>query len=317
METIKIGTSKNNVVISFSRTHNPVVDLTSYQTYLVKILEKTNFKGDPAESYFAYLINLIFTNNLAEQILEEARHLNCDHIEFQGSAQSLKPEALKVSGILEQADIMADICYLILQSRQARTGELTVGFSNGEAPVSHIEQSLEVIEADPVLQFQPEAVRTLKERLNVDLIAFQFVKKNEPTEQGRFNLPIYVAEAIDSAAANVAEQQILAWASIHYLQMLTKIHDFFISLYEPDAPKGFQNDDLMVALIDRLDYELMPYPSGLEKSLEVGRATSGKCAFLVGPVDAVSIPPEIMITLQAKDALGVVPKIRSFTLKGV
>ena len=71
------------------------------------------------------------------------------------------------------------------------------------------------------------------------------------------------------------------------------------------------------ALFDLLDFQISPYPAGLQKSIEVGRSTSGKCAFITGPVEAPAIPREAMIELQAKDALGFVPRLRGSNRKGV
>lgn len=313
MNTINIGPLENNVVLKFNDKNNKVIDLTSYKDYLDGILLKTSFKGDPAESYFAYLINLIVTNNLAEMILDQAHHLDCPHIVVETTDATLNSKSLKLNGYVDQFDLIGNVGARLLASDEYISGQLTVDHLDGKTKGSVAVEDFEMLGIEAILAVQPEPVRNLKQQLTDDLIAFQFVKKTNTNADGRFILPVYVDESLGFDN----QQNIQGWASIHYLQMLGKIHDFFIQRYEPGGLKGFQNDDLMVALIDLVDYKLSPYPTGLQKSVEVGRATAGKSAFITGPPIAFPIPEEIMITLQAKDALGVVPRIRRSPSKGV
>ena len=343
MDSMNISFDENNVVLSFNEKNNKVpqnyggsqtnkgleisevsqnndvhqqnivVDLSGYREYLAGILTKTNFKGDPVESYFAYLINFIVANNLASLIFDLAHQLNYPHIVVEGPVLEAMAKSLQLDGFLMVGEHLGNACRLLLDSDEYRAGEFSVEFmeaaNSGIAPVGEVE----ILTMAALLNFQPQAVKNRKEQLRDDLIAFQFVKKTNTNEKGRFTLPIYVEDGLGFDT----QQNIQGWASMHYLEMLSKIHGFFIQRYGMDKSMGSHNDDLMVALIDLLDFKLSPYPTGLQKSLEVGRSTAGKCAFIAQAPPVIAIPEEIRITLQAKDALGIVPRIQKLPLKGV
>lgn len=243
-------------------------------------------------------------------MLEQAKQMECRQIKLSAFGAITEKGKMELMGVLDTEGILRGVAQRILHSEQSLSGDLTLDLVD-ELPGSPLDPAIAVPE---IFNFQPQGVTDFKQRLNEDLIAFQFVKKNQKNELGRFILPVYVDEArlAEQGFADV-EQYLPAWASMHYLEMLTKIHDFFIQYYQSPGPKGFHNDDLMVALVDLLDYQISPYPSGLQKSLEVGRSTSGKCAFILGPVESFAIPQEIMIGLQAKDIFGIVPRISPLT----
>lgn len=316
MEQITVKERDNNLVIDFVGKRGMVVELAGYREFILRIHEKTRFKGDPAESYFTYLINVLLINNLSEMIMEQAVLSDCKRIVFKDPSLIADGAKMELTGFLDGRGIIQNVFHRLIHSEQHLAGDLAVEALEGEWPADTADP--DVVGTEAILRFQPQGVRSIKERLHDDLIAFQFVKKNHKNEQGRFILPVYVDEArLAQQGLTDIENHLPAWGSMHYLQMLTKIHDFFIQSYQWPDPKGFRNDDLMVALIDLLDYQIDPYPTGLQKSLEVGRSTTGKCAFIAGPADAFAIPQEIMMGLQAKDIFGLVPRIREITRKGV
>ena len=91
--------------------------------------------------------------------------------------------------------------------------------------------------------------------------------------------------------------------------MLSKIHEYFSKYYKLETDKGLVNDDLMIALISLLNYKEEPMPKGLKKSIEVGRATSGKCTIIETVVTPVSLPQNLALALQSKDVFLTVPQI--------
>ena len=84
------------------------------------------------------------------------------------------------------------------------------------------------------------------------------------------------------------------------------IEDIF--RYRASKVDDFRNK-LLLALIEILDYEVKDYPQGLEKSIEVGRSTAGKCFFIDSFVTPLALSQELALVLQSKDAFGVVPKV--------
>ena len=64
----------------------------------------------------------------------------------------------------------------------------------------------------------------------------------------------------------------------------------------------------MLALIYLTDYEVKDYPTGLQKSIEVGRSTKGKCYFIDSIVAPMAIEQDLAIVFQAKDVYSVVTK---------
>ena len=285
---------------------------TEYRDYVRNLLDRSHFQGDPQESYLAYLVNLILINNLSEILLEHTAADPATRIVFPEALRELSPEGVRLSGVLEESAFLPNILETLRQWDRFDSIEFSL-------PVGVTADHLPVIGGlAEILRFQPAGIRQLKDQLKLDLIAFQFVKANSKSEAGRFRLPVYVDEAL-LAQSGIREPdgQILALASQHYLIMLGRIHDFFSQRYKLGLPRGFHHDELMTALFDLLDFQISPYPAGLQKSIEVGRSTSGKCAFITGPVEAPAIPREAMIELQAKDALGFVPRLRGSNRKGV
>lgn len=315
MNKITIETTGDGMILNICENRTVTIDLAGYAQFITDTLARTSFQGDPRASYLVHLINLILQNNLGGIILEAADLAICPPSPGKAGETGKPMETLRLNGYLSVEELSDNV--LLLMRQAGFSPSLANGVdTSGRGPQSP-EGQTDQYPLERLLKFQPHAVASLQARLKDDLVAFLFVKARQVNPKGRFILPIYVDEgALAQGGLADYEHWLPAWASMHYLLMLIKIHDFFMQRYGLPAPSGGLHTDLMIALIDLLDYAISPYPQGLQKSIEVGRATAGKCAFITQPVEPFPIPEEIMLALQAKDILGIVPRIHPLVLKG-
>ncbi len=150
----------------------------------------------------------------------------------------------------------------------------------------------------------------LKQKLEEDLIAFNYVTENKKNKFKRYVLPIYVdVESLETKGIENIDNYLENWKSIAYLRMLTKIHDYFLEYYKLGYSKGLNVDILTVALLEIFDSEIKPYPKGLKKSVEIGRATAGKCYFIDEVMSPIPLSVDIALILQGKDVFSVVVEV--------
>ena len=160
------------------------------------------------------------------------------------------------------------------------------------------------------LTYEKKSLKDIKETLKADLIENEFIKEKRLSENKRYILPIYIDEvALKNKNIDNWNDYIPSWCSIAYLNMLAKIHDYFLDYYKINTPKGLIKDDIMISLIDTFDYAIMPYPKNIKKSIEVGKQIYGKCFFIDNPLEMEELNNDLIMILQSKDIFNVVPYI--------
>ncbi|MGP1597737.1 hypothetical protein [Peptoanaerobacter stomatis] len=160
------------------------------------------------------------------------------------------------------------------------------------------------------LTYEKKSLKDIKETLKADLIENEFIKEKRLSENKRYILPIYIDEvALKNKNIDNWNDYIPSWCSIAYLNMLAKIHDYFLDYYKIRTPKGLIKDDIMISLIDTFDYAIMPYPKNIKKSIEVGKQIYGKCFFIDKPLEMEELNNDLIMILQSKDIFNVVPYI--------
>ncbi len=263
---------------------------------------------DAIKDNFLYIFNFILINNVANYIIDRFINEDFNELTFDKSIKENYKQIIKLSGTLDVNDMIGDVIISLINSDEYLSGKVKIDY--GFAKPKNKNFVYEDKGLEYFFNYRTKDIENLKEQLKIDLIAFNFVSTNELTKDGRFILPIYVdEESLISKAIENYEDYLINWQSIAYLKMISKIHDYFIDYYKIDSKKGLENDNLTLALIDLLDSDIKPYPMGLEKSIEVGRETSGKCFFINGIVAPISLPQELALILQSKDAFSVVPKV--------
>ena len=254
---------------------------------------------------FLYLFNFILVNNISNYIIDTYLEGELYELIFDSSIREFGEQSIKLSGELNLVDVIGDTITCLINSDEYLDGKIKMDYGTVPSAGATVEE----IGIETIFNYTPKGVLNLKDRLREDLIAYKYVTTKKD-EYGRYILPIYVDH--DSLIAKGMENYsdyLVNWVSLSYLKMLTIIHDYFVDYYKLDYKKGLQSDDLMLNLIDLLAAEVTDYPKGLQKSIEVGRATKGKCFFIDTVVTPVSLSQDLAMILQAKDAYSVVPKI--------
>ena len=153
-------------------------------------------------------------------------------------------------------------------------------------------------------------IKNIEYFLTYEKKSLKDIKEKRLSENKRYILPIYIDEvALKNKNIDNWNDYIPSWCSIAYLNMLAKIHDYFLDYYKIRTPKGLIKDDIMISLIDTFDYAIMPYPKNIKKSIEVGKQIYGKCFFIDKPLEMEELNNDLIMILQSKDIFNVVPYI--------
>ena len=274
-----------------------------------RIINDYGFR-DPKEieERFSYLFNFILVNNIVNYLIDYYRAGDYQEVMFDEKIKNKPRQTIKLKGQLDMNDVLGDIIVSLINSDAYLSGEVKLDYGNIIKKDMDMDSDSKKLEF--FFRYTTSEVKDMVKALDVDLVAFKFVRKDKKNDEGRYILPVYVDhDSLKSKGIDNYEDFLINWKSLAYLHMLSKIHDYFIDYYNIDSPKGLVSDDLILGLVTLLDSETADYPAGLDKSIEVGRATSGKCYFIDGVVPPLSITQELALILQSRDAFSVVPKV--------
>lgn len=317
MNRIYVSADKSNIYFYYDKVKEIVLDLKIYNN-VVENMDKDEYKfferiirnyeintQRELEKNFLYLFNFILINNLANYLLDKARDIEADEIVFDEKIKRSKKQIIKLSSKLDVEDALGDLIICLINSEEYLDGKVKIDYGKIESEVSEKKKVL----IEDIFRYRASKVDDFRNKLLEDLVAFKFVNQKSLDEENLYKLPIYIDQ--EGLSKKGIENYIVFlpnWTSLAYLKMLEKIYNYFVDYYKLDYDKGLNNNELLLALIEILDYEVKDYPQGLEKSIEVGRSTAGKCFFIDSFVTPLALSQELALVLQSKDAFGVVPK---------
>lgn len=318
MNRIYVSADKSNIYFSHDNVKEIVLDLKIYNN-VVENMDKDDYKfferiisnyeiktQRELEKNFLYLFNFILINNLANYLLDKARDIEADEIVFDEKIKRSKKQIIKLSSKLDVEDALGDLIICLINSDEYLDGKVKIDYGKIENKVSEKKKLL----IEDIFRYRASKVDDFRNKLLEDLVAFKFVNQKSLEEENLYKLPIYIdQEGLSNKGIENYIDFLPNWTSLAYLKMLEKIHNYFVDYYKLDYDKGLNNNELLLALIEILDYEVKDYPQGLEKSIEVGRSTAGKCFFIDSFVTPLALSQELALVLQSKDAFGVVPKV--------
>lgn len=318
MNRIYVSVDKSNIYFSYDKVKEIVLDLKIYNN-VVDNMDKDEYKfferiisnyeintQRELEKNFLYLFNFILINNLANYLLDKARDIEADEIVFDEKIKRSKKQIIKLSSKLDVEDALGDLIICLINSDEYLDGKVKIDYGKIESEVSEKKKVL----IEDIFRYRASKVDDFRNKLLEDLVAFKFVNQKSLEEENLYKLPIYIdQEGLSKKGIENYIDFLPNWTSLAYLKMLEKIYNYFVDYYKLDYDKGLNNNELLLALIEILDYEVKDYPQGLEKSIEVGRSTAGKCFFIDSFVTPLALSQELALVLQSKDAFGVVPKV--------
>lgn len=318
MNRIYVSADKSNIYFSYDKVKEIVLDLKIYNN-VVENMDKDEYKfferiisnyeintQRELEKNFLYLFNFILINNLANYLLDKARDIEADEIVIDEKIKRSKKQIIKLSSKLDVEDALGDLIICLINSDEYLDGKVKIDYGKIENKVSEKKKVL----IEDIFRYRASKVDDFRNKLLEDLVAFKFVNQKSLEEENLYKLPIYIdQEGLSKKGIENYIDFLPNWTSLAYLKMLEKIYNYFVDYYKLDYDKGLNNNELLLALIEILDYEVKDYPQGLEKSIEVGRSTAGKCFFIDSFVTPLALSQELALVLQSKDAFGVVPKV--------
>lgn len=318
MNRIYVSADKSNIYFYYDKVKEIVLDLKIYNN-VVENMDKDEYKfferiirnyeintQRELEKNFLYLFNFILINNLANYLLDKARDIEADEIVFDEKIKRSKKQIIKLSSKLDVEDALGDLIICLINSNEYLDGKVKIDYGKIESEVSEKKKVL----IEDIFRYRASKVDDFRNKLLEDLVAFKFVNQKSLDEENLYKLPIYIdQEGLSKKGIENYIDFLPNWTSLAYLKMLEKIYNYFVDYYKLDYDKGLNNNELLLALIEILDYEVKDYPQGLEKSIEVGRSTAGKCFFIDSFVTPLALSQELALVLQSKDAFGVVPKV--------
>ena len=318
MNRIYVSADKSNIYFSYDKVKEIGLDLKIYNN-VVENMDKDEYKfferiissyeintQRELEKNFLYLFNFILINNLANYLLDKARNIEADEIVFDEKIKRSKKKIIKLSSKLDVEDVLGDLIICLINSDEYLDGKIKIDYGKIESEVSEKKKVL----IEDIFRYRASKVDDFRNKLLEDLVAFKFVNQKSLKEENLYKLPIYIdQEGLLKKGIENYIDFLPNWTSLAYLKMLEKIYTYFVDYYKLDYDKGLNNNELLLALIEILDYEVKDYPQGLEKSIEVGRSTAGKCFFIDSFVTPIALSQELALVLQSKDAFGVVPKV--------
>lgn len=306
MSNMLVYINENNIYIQEGEKTRKLISLEEYNFELQKRKNELNekYKTVNVDNYL-YLWNFILFNNLSNYLIDTYKNSESSTILFEEKLRREGKQIIKLMGTIEIQDILGNIIICMINSEDYLQGDIKIDYTS-EVP----RESKKVLNLDLnyIFNYTPNSLKEIIEKLKVDLVAFKYFGKSQVNKNGKFILPIYVDEETLNKKGIDYSEYLINWASLAYLKMLTKIHDFFLDYYKYDGKEGLVNDDIMLALIYLTDYEVKDYPTGLQKSIEVGRSTKGKCYFIDSIVVPMAIEQDLAIVFQAKDVYCVVTK---------
>ncbi|RVU55610.1 hypothetical protein [Anaerosphaera multitolerans] len=300
---------ENEVIFNLNEYKDVVNNLETDKYSYFDIVKKEYGveKEKEIKEKFLYLFNFILVNNISNYIVDKYIEGNFYQLSFDEFIKENKKQVIKLSGVLDIVDVMGDVITCLINTDEYLNGKLKMDYEkvNFKDEVELKDEGL-----GKFFYYEPSGVSKLKNKLKEDLVAFKYVKEKNRDKDGRFILPVYIdEEKLKNKGLENYGDFIVNWLSLSYLHMIEKIHDYFFDYYELSGNRGLVYDDLTVALIGLLSAEIEDYPKGLNKSIEVGRETSGKCYFIDSVVKPISLTQDLAMILQGKDAFGVVTKI--------
>lgn len=318
MNRIYVSADKSNIYFSYDNVKEIVLDLKIYNN-VVENMDKDDYKfferiisnyeintQRELEKNFLYLFNFILINNLANYLLDKARDIEADEIVIDEKIKRSKKQIIKLSSKLDVEDALGDLIICLINSDEYLDGKVKIDYGKIKNKVSEKKKVL----IEDIFRYRASKVDDFRNKLLEDLVAFKFVNQKSLEEENLYKLPIYIdQEGLSKKGIENYIDFLPNWTSLAYLKMLEKIYNYFVDYYKLDYDKGLNNNELLLALIEILDYEVKDYPQGLEKSIEVGRSTAGKCFFIDSFVTPLALSQELALVLQSKDAFGVVPKV--------
>lgn len=318
MNRIYVSADKSNIYFYYDKVKEIVLDLKIYNN-VVENMDKDEYKfferiirnyeintQRELEKNFLYLFNFILINNLANYLLDKARDIEADEIVFDEKIKRSKKQIIKLSSKLDVEDALGDLIICLINSDEYLDGKVKIDYGKIESEVSEKKKVL----IEDIFRYRASKVDDFRNKLLEDLVAFKFVNQKSLEEENLYKLPIYIdQEGLSKKGIENYIDFLPNWTSLAYLKMLEKIYNYFVDYYKLDYDKGLNNNELLLALIEILNYEVKDYPQGLEKSIEVGRSTAGKCFFIDSFVTPLALSQELALVLQSKDAFGVVPKV--------
>lgn len=318
MNRIYVSADKSNIYFYYDKVKEIVLDLKIYNN-VVENMDKDEYKfferiirnygintQRELEKNFLYLFNFILINNLANYLLDKARDIEADEIVFDEKIKRSKKQIIKLSSKLDVEDALGDLIICLINSDEYLDGKVKIDYGKIESEVNEKKKVL----IEDIFRYRASKVDDFRNKLLEDLVAFKFVNQKSLDEENLYKLPIYIdQEGLSKKGIENYIDFLPNWTSLAYLKMLEKIYNYFVDYYKLDYDKGLNNNELLLALIEILDYEVKDYPQGLEKSIEVGRSTAGKCFFIDSFVTPLALSQELALVLQSKDAFGVVPKV--------
>lgn len=318
MNRIYVSADKSNIYFYYDKVKEIVLDLKIYNN-VVENMDKDEYKfferiirnyeintQRELEKNFLYLFNFILINNLANYLLDKARDIEADEIVFDEKIKRSKKQIIKLSSKLDVEDALGDLIICLINSDEYLDGKVKIDYEKIESEVNEKKKVL----IEDIFRYRASKVDDFRNKLLEDLVAFKFVNQKSLDEENLYKLPIYIdQEGLSKKGIENYIDFLPNWTSLAYLKMLEKIYNYFVDYYKLDYDKGLNNNELLLALIEILDYEVKDYPQGLEKSIEVGRSTAGKCFFIDSFVTPLALSQELALVLQSKDAFGVVPKV--------
>lgn len=318
MNRIYVSADKSNIYFYYDKVKEIVLDLKIYNN-VVENMDKDEYKfferiirnyeintQRELEKNFLYLFNFILINNLANYLLDKARDIEADEIVFDEKIKRSKKQIIKLSSKLDVEDALGDLIICLINSDEYLDGKVKIDYGKIESEVNEKKKVL----IEDIFRYRASKVDDFRNKLLEDLVAFKFVNQKSLDEENLYKLPIYIdQEGLSKKGIENYIDFLPNWTSLAYLKMLEKIYNYFVDYYKLDYDKSLNNNELLLALIEILDYEVKDYPQGLEKSIEVGRSTAGKCFFIDSFVTPLALSQELALVLQSKDAFGVVPKV--------
>lgn len=303
MKNMIIYEEKNSIILSYYDNKVTLLNIKEFKNNLknLKDMHKRENIFLDINDYIS-LYNFLFINNMANYIKDLAIINNYDKILIHESLREYN-ENIKLNEDINNIDIIGNMILCLVKSDEYLKEKIKIDYTK-EFYRNGKESKISI---DEIINYIPRDLEKIIEKLKVDLVAFNYVRENNGGMT--FLLPIYVDEKALKNKGIDYQKFLPNWTSVAYLKMLIQIHDFLTDYYKLNTKKGLVYDDLMLALIYLLDYGVQDYPKGLNKSIEVGRSTKGKCYFIDGIVNPVAIDQKLAITLQGKDLFQKVTKL--------
>ena len=293
-------------IFNLSKYNEIVKEIDTQKFNLLKSvdIDLSYFSNKSDVEYIKYLFNLIIVNNISNYILDKLEKKSKEKLILDEMIKNNKKQIIRVVGSLTLEDVLGDVIICLVNSKKYLDSHIKIEYGNFEMNKT-FDKKINIID---IFKYETNSIYNLKIKLKEDLIAFNFIKACN--NEYLYTLPIYIDEnSLVEKGLNNYKDFIVNWSSLAYLNMLIKIHNYFLNYYNLNLDDKLYNYNLLLALISILDYGVYPYPQGLKKSIEVGRATNGKCYFIDSVVKPISLTQNIAIALQSKDMFKIVPKL--------